>query len=248
MNLAEMGLLALAGLAAGVVNAVAGGGTLISFPALVSVGLPMVLANTTNTVAIWPGTLSSVLAYRRELGVERRRALWLAVPSLVGGVGGAALLLVLPEETFGTIVPFLLLFACVLLAFGASLRQVLARWSGAGHPLVLGFVQLLVGVYAGYFGAAAGVLMMATMGVLLPIPPQHQNALKVWLAMLMNGVAAVGFVATGMVAWTPAAIMVITSLIGGFVGARLAQRLSPEWLRRCAIAVGLLAAGWLWAG
>jgi uncharacterized membrane protein YfcA len=242
VTLAGAALLAAAAFVAGAVNAVAGGGTLLTFPALLAAGVPPVTANATNTVALFPGQLASSFAYRGHIGEERRRALALAVPSLAGGALGAALLLVLPEETFEAIVPWLILFACVLLAFQGAIRRAVAGSRHASHPAALWVTQLLVAIYGGYFGAGIGILMLAAMGIMLPSSLQHANALKVLLSLLINAIAAVLFAAAGAVRWPEAALMAAASIAGGFLGAKVAQRLPPAAMRGVAIAVGLYAA------
>jgi uncharacterized protein len=227
---------------AGVMNAVAGGGTLLSFPALLLAGLSPVTANATSTVALWPGQISSVWAYRDHIREERHRALSLAVPALLGGAIGSALLLVLPESSFAAIVPLLILFACGLLALQGQIKQAVAGHAMGNHPAMLWAFQLLVSIYGGYFGAGIGILMLAAMGILLPFGMQHANALKVLLALLTNGIACVLFALSGKVDWRIAGIMVAASLAGGWVGALLAQRLSPLGMRAFAIVVGLAAA------
>jgi uncharacterized membrane protein YfcA len=242
VTLAGAALLALAAFAAGAVNAVAGGGTLLTFPALLAAGVPAVTANATNTVALFPGQLASSFAYRGHIGEERRRALVLAVPSLGGGLLGAALLLVLPEETFEAVVPWLILFACLLLAFQGTIRRAVAGSRHASHPAALWIAQLLVSIYGGYFGAGIGILMLAAMGIMLPSSLQHANALKVLLSLLINAIAAVLFALAGAVRWPEAALMAAASIAGGFVGAKVAQRLPPVAMRGVAIAVGVYAA------
>lgn len=247
MTLPDALLLAAASAGAGVVNAVAGGGTLLTFPALLAAGVPAVPANATNTVALFPGQLASSFAYRGHIGDERRRALALGVPSLIGGVLGAALLLILPESTFEAVVPWLILFACALLAFQGSIRKAVAGSRHANHPAALWIAQLLIATYGGYFGAGIGILMLAAMGIMLPSSLQHANALKVLFSLLINAVAAVLFVAAGAVHYPEAALMAAASIAGGFAGAKLAQRLPPAGMRAVAIAVGLYAAGrFLW--
>lgn len=243
MTLADGALLAAAAFVAGAVNAVAGGGTLLTFPALVAAGVPAVPANATNTVALFPGQLASSLAYRGHIGEEKARALMLAVPSLLGGALGGALLLVLPEATFEAVVPWLILFACVLLAFQGTIRRAIAGSRHVNHPAALWVTQLLVAIYGGYFGAGIGILMLAAMGILVPSSMQHANALKVLLALLTNGVATLLFAASGKVDLRLAALMAVASMAGGFLGALLAQRLPPAGMRGVAIAVGLFAAG-----
>jgi uncharacterized protein len=243
MTSLHLALVVAASGAAGIMNAVAGGGTLLAFPALLAVGLSPVAANVTNTVAIWPGQLSSVWAYRGHLAEERRRALWLAVPALLGGAIGSLLLLWLPERAFAAVVPWLILFACVLLAFQGPLKTLASRGAGANHPAVHWVVQLLISVYGGYFGAGMGILMLAAMGILVPSSMQHANGLKILLATLTNGVAAVLFAFDGRVDWPVALVMAVASAAGGVVGSLLARRMAPGAMRAFAIGVGVFAAG-----
>jgi uncharacterized membrane protein YfcA len=235
-------LLAGASGIAGVVNAVAGGGTLLTFPALLAAGIAPVAANATNTVALVPGQLASTFAYRNYIADERRRALVLAVPSLVGGTAGAALLLLMPARVFEAIVPWLILFACVLLAAQGPIKAALARWPHANHPAALWIAQLLISVYGGYFGAGIGILMLAAMAILIPSSMQHSNALKVLYALLINVMAALIFVFTGAAHLPEATLMAAASIVGGFVGAKIAQRLPPLGMRLFAIGVGVYAA------
>ncbi len=243
MTVADGALLTLASAAAGVVNAIAGGGTLLTFPALLAAGVSPVLANATNTVALFPGQLASSFAYRGHIADERRRAVGLGVPSVLGGIIGAWLLLALPEKAFEELVPWLIVFACVVLAFQGQLKFLVARAKAANHPAALWIAQLAISIYGGYFGAGIGILMLAAMGILLPSSLQHANALKVLFALLINAVAAVIFVFSGHVLVGIAVVMAAASIAGGFVGARLAQRLPPAGMRGFAIAVGLYAAG-----
>jgi hypothetical protein len=221
---------------------VAGGGTLLTFPALLVVGLPPVAANATNTVALFPGQLASSWAYRGHIGDERRRAVSLSIPSLAGGIAGSVMLLTLPERSFEAAVPWLIVFACVILAFQGQLKLLVSSVPRANHPAALWIVQLVISVYGGYFGAGIGILMLAAMGILIPSSIQHANALKILFSLLINGVAAVIFVAMGAVRAPEAALMAAASIVGGFAGARLAQRLPPAGMRAFAIGVGLFAA------
>lgn len=239
-------LLAAAGFAAGVVNAIAGGGSLISFPALLLTGMPSVAANATNTVAIWPGTISSALAYRRFIGEERRRAVILSLPSLVGGLIGSIILIHTPESVFDAVVPWLILFACALLgvqqrvaAFVASRRTL----QGHGVPWELWVSQFLISIYGGYFGAGIGILMLAAMGIFLPEALQHANGLKVLFSLLINGIAAVYFLGIGAADLKFGTFMAVCALLGGWVGAHLAQRLPARVFRVLVIAYGVLVAG-----
>lgn len=243
MTVADGALLAAAAATAGVVNAVAGGGTLLTFPALLAAGVTPVAANATNTVALFPGQLASSFAYRGHIADERSRALALSVPSLIGGVLGAWLLLALPESSFEKAVPWLIVFACLVLALQTQLRRLVAGARQANHPAALWVAQLLISIYGGYFGAGIGILMLAAMGILLPSSIQHANALKVLFSLLINAVAAVIFVLSGAVRAPEAALMAVASIAGGLLGARLAMRLPPAGMRGFAIAVGLFAAG-----
>jgi uncharacterized membrane protein YfcA len=238
----ELALLAVASLGAGIVNAIAGGGTLLTFPALLFSGMPAVNANATNTVALWPGQLAGALAYTRHLKEERKRALMLAVPSVIGGVLGSGLVLWMPARVFAAAVPWLIIFACALLAVQGPLKRLLLRVPGADHPAALWLVQLAVAIYGGYFGAGMGIVMLAAMGILLPSTVQHANAIKVLLSFLINGSAAVAFIVAGVVAWPQALLMMVGASLGGYFGARLAQRLPPTGMRGVAIAIGLYAA------
>ncbi len=239
-------LLAVAAFGAGVVNAIAGGGSLLSFPALLFTGMPSVAANATNTVAIWPGTLSSTWAYRKYIGEERRRAIVLAFPSLAGGLAGSVLLLNTPEKAFDVVVPWLILFAAGLLALQGPVARWVARripMTGDRVPAPLWVAQFLISVYGGYFGAGIGILMLAAMAIFLPDTLQHANALKVLFAMLINGIAAVYFLAAGAVHLPEAGLMMVASVIGGLAGAHLAQRLPAAVMRWSVVAYALVVAG-----
>ncbi len=238
-------VLAAAAFAAGVINAIAGGGSLVSFPALLWTGMPAVTANATNTLAIWPGTVSSAWAYRRWIGEERRRALALAIPSFIGGLAGSVVLLHTSESLFRAIVPWLIVFACVLLAVqGPVARLVASRMQGddARVPVTLWLVQLAIAFYGGYFGAGIGILMLAAMAILLSSTLQHANALKVLFSLVINGVGCIYFVAVGAASLPEAAVMAASSLGGGYAGAHLAQRLPAPVMRLIVIVYGLAVA------
>jgi len=242
VTVTDAAVLAASAVAAGVVNAIAGGGTLITFPALLATGVPPVAANATNTVALFPGQLASSVAYRSHIAEERHRAIVLSVPSLLGGVIGAALLLWLPESAFRAAVPWLILFACFVLALQTQLKRLVASVPHANHPLALWIAQLLISIYGGYFGAGIGILMLAAMGIMLPSSIQHANALKVLFSLLINAIAAAIFVASGKVHAPEAMLMAISSIAGGYAGSHLAKRLPPAGMRGFAIAVGVYAA------
>jgi uncharacterized membrane protein YfcA len=242
VTVTDAAVLAASAVAAGIVNAIAGGGTLITFPALLATGVPPVSANATNTVALFPGQLASSVAYRSHIAEERHRAIVLSVPSLLGGVIGAVLLLWLPESAFRAAVPWLILFACFVLALQTQLKQLVASVRHASHPLALWIAQLLISIYGGYFGAGIGILMLAAMGIMLPSSIQHANALKVLFSLLINAIAAAIFVASGKVHAPEAMLMAISSIAGGYAGSHLAKRLPPAGMRGFAIAVGVYAA------
>jgi len=238
-------VLGLAGFAAGAINAIAGGGSLVSFPALLLTGMPEVAANATNTLAVWPGSITAVLAYRVELRARRHEALALSVPAAIGGLLGAAVLLHTSEQAFRAVVPWLILFACALL----SLQDRIAKLWGAPRPsaegkvpLSLWLIQLAVSVYGGYFGAGMGILMLAVLALTLPFSMQHANAIKVWLGLVINAAAALYFLLKGSAHLPEAAWMALASLAGGWVGAKLARRMRASLLRGVVVAYGVLVA------
>jgi uncharacterized protein len=233
-----------AGLAAGAINAVVGSGTLITFPVLLAVGYPPVVANVSNTVGLVPGTASGTWGYRRELSGQRERILRLSVGSVSGGLTGGILLLVLPARAFKTIVPTLIALGCVLVLVQPALTRRLAhRREGRpahGGPLLMVAVYL-AGVYGGYFGAAQGVLLIAILGLGLNEDLQRINAAKNLLAGLVNLTAAVLFILVADVAWHPALLIAAGSTIGGQIGATVGRRLPSEALRGVIVVVGLTA-------
>jgi uncharacterized membrane protein YfcA len=253
LSAADHLLAALAALGAGVVNAVAGGGTLITFPSLVALGVPSVRSNITNTVALCPAYFGGAFAQRRDLAGQRRRLRVLAATSACGGLAGSILLVISPEDLFEGIVPFLLLLACALLAFQDRLRRLagIPRDGGRGgdaavhdatpSPLLVGGVFLAT-VYGGYFGAGLGIIVLATLGVLVDETMSRMNALKSTLALVTNVVAASFFVFSGDVVWSLAFVMAPASLLGGAIGGRLASRLHPRAMRMLVIAIGLAVA------
>jgi uncharacterized protein len=238
-------VLAGAGFAAGVVNAMAGGGSLLSFPALLLTGMPSVEANATNTLANLPGTLSAAWAYRRFIVEERRRTALLAIPSALGGLAGSVLLLHTSERAFAAVVPWLILFACALLTLQGRVARLLVRAvpsSEAHVPWVLLVIQFFIAVYGGYFGAGIGILMLASMAIFLPDTLQHANGIKLLLASLLNAIAAVYFLHAGAVHLPEATLMAVASTLGGYAGARVAQRLAPTLLRGLVVAYGVTVA------
>jgi uncharacterized membrane protein YfcA len=234
------GLLFGATAIAGAVNAIAGGGTLLSFPAALAWGLPSPVANATNALAMCPGSLASAWAYRRELASERSLAALLSAPTIVGAAIGAALMRVTPERTFDAIVPVLVFGATLMLL----LQGVLGRRGEAARPrsrarvATLVAAQFLVGVYGGYFGAAMGIVMLALLS-LLPGDVHSKIAVKNLLAAVANGVAAIYFVTTGLIDARAAVIMVPAAMVGGFAGGHMARRASPRVVRLIVIAIGV---------
>jgi uncharacterized membrane protein YfcA len=232
--------------AAGMINSVAGGGTLLSFPALIWLGRDPVIANATSTVALWPGSFGGMLGFRRELGESRRWVLWLAAPSLLGGALGAFLLLRTPSETFSAIVPYLILGATLLMAAQEQITRRL-RLSGPESPsrawwLFALVFQFLVGVYGGYFGAGIGILMLAALGLLGLTDIHQMNGLKNLFALLINGIAAVYFIISGAVIWVDVLVMALAAIAGGYFAAGVARRLGRKFVRRLVILIGIAMA------
>ena len=230
---------------AGAINSVAGGGTLLTFPALIWVGMPSITANATSTVAIWPGSLGGMWGYRSELRGLTSRSYVLIVPSAIGGIIGALLLRLTPTETFDRLVSLLILFATVLFMLQEPVQRVIKRASVDGHAgatsWVIGAIifQFFVALYGGYFGAGIGILMLAALGILGYTEIHQMNGLKTLLALFINGVAALYFISMGMVRWPEAIIMAVGAIAGGYGGAGVAKRLGPTTVRRIVVVVGL---------
>lgn len=248
--------LLIVGLAAAVgaaMNAVAGGGTLITFPALVALGVPPIVANATSTVALWPGTMASMWGYRRELVGARKWATAFAIPSFAGGIIGAILLLQTPEKRFAALVPWLILGATALfmaqrplmraLADAGSVRREIAGADGHLLPPSASFLvyQFAVSIYGGYFGAGAGILMLAALGLMGLTNIHQMNGLKNWGGGVMNLVAVGVFAVSGIVNWPVAFAMAIGASIGGIGGSMMAQRVGQVWVRRAIVVIGLAA-------
>lgn len=237
-------LIALAAVAAGAVNALAGGGTLITFPALTAVGVPAVPANVTNTVALSPGYLGATLAQKAEI-LDQRRRLWFLLPAAaLGGLAGGLLLLNTSEKLFRELVPFLILLASLLLAVQEPLRRRLvarAARSGKGprHEGWAAVPVFLAAIYGGYFGAGLSVIILAVLALALEDSLTRLNALKQAVAFATNLTAAALFLFSGQVVWSAAAVMAVGALIGGALGGRLAGRVRPATLRRVVVIIGV---------
>jgi len=246
MNLYHFGLIGVASVAGGAVNALAGGGTLITFPSLTALGVPAVAANITNTVALCPGYLGGTYAQLNDLRGPRR--LWpLALVSTAGGIAGGFLLLVTGEATFRKLVPFLILFAAVLLALQDRVREWMRNRSGQTGGLENEtFSVVAVGIasiYGGYFGAGLGVITMAVLGLALHDTLTRLNAVKQFIAFFANIAAAGFFLFSGKVVWSAALVMMVGALLGGSLGGRMAGRIPPLLLRWIVVAAGVIIAG-----
>ena len=246
MGIFEYPLLALAAFAAGAINAVAGGGSLVSFPALVAAGYPSKVANVTNTVALWPGYVGGSIGYAAQLSDQRRRILVLSVPSILGAVAGSAVLLTTSDASFDRIVPFLILFAAGLMAG----QPRLSAWV-AGHrpqgvegrtPPELLVAVFVLAIYGAYFGAGLGIITLAVLGILLPDDLHRSNALKGLLSAIINAAAVVYFAIWGPVEWLPAAVMAAAALAGGYLGVGVARQISAPRLRAGVIAYAVAVA------
>ncbi|MDE1149400.1 MAG: sulfite exporter TauE/SafE family protein [Azospirillaceae bacterium] len=239
MDIWTWALLVAAAFAAGVLNAVAGGGSFLGFPALVFAGLPPVTANATNTVALFPGSFASVYAYRREFQpIQGVGMAPMVAVSLVGSVIGALLLMNTPESVFVALVPWLLLLATLVFAFG---RRVTALVKDSVHltPTALLCCQFVIAIYGGYYGGGVGILSMAAM-TLFGLRDMHaMNAWKTLLSGSLNAIATVTFVLGGRVVWAPALVMMVAAIIGGYIGADVARKLPGEWVRRFVILTGV---------
>src|SRR5581483_4962868 len=254
MALPQILVLFVASILGGILNAVAGGGSFFTFPSLIVTGISASQANATSTVALWPGTVASVGAYRRELTKQKRGLLFLLVGiSLVGGVLGAILLLKPSQAVFVLLIPYLLLLATLLFAFsGPITARLRARSTDKIHLSRRSFIgltvaQFIISIYGGYFGGGIGILMLATLAMMGMENIHEMNALKTLLASCINGIAVVTFVVAQAVVWPQAILMLIGSVAGGYGGARLALRVEPRLVRRLIIAIGLIMTAYFFA-
>lgn len=244
MSVGEILAIALAGFVAGTINTVVGSGTLVTFPVLLAFGYAPVTANVTNTVGLVPGSLSGAVGYRRELVGQRVHAVRLGAAAVLGGITGAILLLVLPASAFKAIVPVFIGLALAMVVMQPRLTRMLARRATVGgrRDRVITLLALYAtGIYGGYFGAAQGILLLGILGLALAQDMHRTNALKNVFSGLINGVAGAFFIVVAHVEWGPAAIIAVSSILGGQVGARYGRRLPAEGLRALIVVVGVLA-------
>ncbi|MBD9526889.1 sulfite exporter TauE/SafE family protein [Paracoccus sp. PAR01] len=231
-------LILAAGFLGGMLNAVAGGGTFITFPALVASGVPVVMANATSTVAALPGYLSSAIGFRHEIAqIDRRLVLRLTLQTLLGGIVGSALLLVSSNTAFAFLVPFLLLAATLSFLWGGKVRQ----WAGAHRNAVAPFsagTMIPVAVYGGYFNGGLGIILLALFALWGMTDLNRMNGLKTWLSFALSVIALGIFAVGGQVAWAPAAVMSVGTILGGYMGPPLARRIPMPLLRALIAAVG----------
>ena len=237
----------IAAIAAGFVNAIAGGGTLISFPVLVAIGIPPVAANITNTIALCPGYFGGVMAQRKDLLTQKQR-LWKLLPvGIIGGIAGGILLLNTSENSFRILVPYLILLSAVLLAFQPLLKKfVEARLQKSLHHKTKGalllFVIFLAAIYGGYFGAGLGVILLAVLGLLIDDSLVKLNALKQAISLSVNVSAAIYFCFSGLVNWPIVIVMIFGSVLGGTIGGRTATFIRPGILRWAVVVIGFAVA------
>lgn len=250
MTLLQILALVAAALGAGAMNAMAGGGTILTFPTLVFLGMPAITANATSTVALLPASVTSMVGFRRELASNRRWLKTLFLPSLAGGVIGSALLLRTPEKVFASLAPILVLFATVLfMVRGVLARRVFpSRGPGpvepehlsAGHWILAWILQFGVAVYGGYFGAGIGILMLALLGFLGLTDIHAMNGLKNFFNLCINAVAAGYFIWKEAVSWPEALVLAVGAALGGYAGARFSKLIGQEKARTAVVVIGLL--------
>lgn len=251
-------LLFIAAMLGGTLNSVAGGGSFVTVPSLIFAGVLPVQANTTSTVALWPGSVASITAYRRELAkLNRVVILTLGVTSLVGGVLGALLLLSTSQSTFLYLLPYLMLVATLLFAFSPRITKLLRNRSAATHDsiysqeiadktstiswrslIAISFIQLIIAVYGGYFGGGIGIMILASLGILGMENIHEMNGMKTVLQTSINGVAVITFILARAVVWLPALVMIAGAIVGGYGGAYFARKLDPRAIRIFVILVG----------
>jgi len=240
-------LIFLAAVTAGFINAMAGGGTLVSFPVLLAVGISPVVANVTNTVALVPGTIGGMWAQRNHFVSQRARLLKLLPVAVLGGIAGGLLILNTSEDAFRSMIPYLILMATLLLAFQVKIKNRIVSRIGQAHtehhnPAVMMGLVFMAAIYGGYFGAGLGVILMAVLGLVTDDNMTRLNFLKQALGFVINLTAAIYFAFSGKVDWMVAFVMIFGSLLGGWIGGKLAGKMKPEILRWIVVAAGLIAA------
>jgi uncharacterized membrane protein YfcA len=241
-------ILAASAFGAGAMNAMAGGGTILTFPTLMFLGMPAVAANATSTVALLPGAAASMAGFRREVSENRGWLRTLFLPSLLGGVLGSILLLRTPEKTFQHLAPVLILFATILFMLRGALSKRFSPQAGVpdlsslppGRWLTAALLQFGVAVYGGYFGAGIGILMLALLGFLGLTDIHAMNGLKNFFNLCINSVAAGYFILKGAVSWPEAAVLAVGAVLGGYGGARFSRRIGQEKARAAVVVIGLL--------
>jgi hypothetical protein len=243
MDASHVVLLVLGGLGAGIFNGIAGGGSLISFPLLLALGYPALTANVTNTVGIWPGYVGGGAGFRNEISGQRDRLVQLTPVATLGGIAGAILLLTTSAAVFRSLAPWLVLAASVLFAAQPLLRRALGGRSHAPprpRPILLAGGTFAASVYGGYFGAGLGVMLLAILGLALPDSIARTSGLRTALSILVNGVAAVVFLIHGGLAWEAVGLLAAGSLVGGWIGARIALSIPAMALRIVVVVIGLV--------
>jgi uncharacterized membrane protein YfcA len=243
----------IASFIAGAINSVAGGGSMISFPVLVMMGVPPIIANTTNTVGLWPGAIGSLYGFREELARIPRGYYWLLLPAVIGSAGGAFLLRHTSATSFERIIPVLIIFATVMFMIAPSVRQILHKKSAHSEPrtlfktvLILA-LQICVAVYGGYFGAGMSILMLSVLSLIGMTDMLEMAAMTSLLSLSINGTAGLIFSLSGLIDWKIAGVMAIGSITGGYSATGIARKVGSSWIRRLVIAVGvLLAVTTLW--
>ena len=240
MTTGQIGLLVGSAIAAGIMNALAGGGTILTFPALLLAGVPAIQANATSTVALVPGALSSLAGYRREVGAHSQWLTRLLVPSLVGGALGSVLLLRTPEKVFARLAPYLVLFATLLFLFQIVWARRAPAGGGGGHRswALASLAQFFVAIYGGYFGAGVGILMLVILGFLGLTDIHAMNGLKNFFGICINSVASAWFIFNGVVIWPLALLMMTGAIAGGWMGAGFARRIGKERARIAVVVIG----------
>ena len=245
MSLTHIAILMIAAFAAGAINSIAGGGTLITFPVLIWLGLDPKVANATSTVALWPGLFGGLYGYRRELENSSRILFRLGLTSVIGGAVGAWLLIFTPSPIFASLVPFLILFATLLFMMQGTITKRLRLQPIVDEPQAkwwLGAIvfQFFSSIYGGYFGAGNGILMLAAMGILGLHDINRANGIKNFLGICINSIAVLSFALMNLVVWSDALLMAVGALLGGYCGASMAVRIGQRWVRRGIVVIGFV--------